>query len=150
MPSGWDRLLERKPVPLVEHLLDEVAKLLVADLRRWPLPTVDLDLDTGRKFAPLLQPDSVRPDDAVFDEAFRVAQWELEREIDASADYFRNRRWSERGLPDGARTPILFISRWLVEQLLSLREHTHGRLTRAQLVDCLERVKRSLRPGTAR
>jgi hypothetical protein len=150
MPSGWDHVLERKPASLVEHLLDEVAKLLAADLRRWPLPAIDLDLDTGRKFAPLLHPDSVRPDDAVFDEAFRVAQWELEREIDASADYFRNRRWSERGLPDGARTPILFISRWLVEQLLSLREHTHSRLTRAQLVDCLERVKRSLRQETAR
>ena len=141
-PSRWDLLLERKPVPLIEHLLDEVAKLLAADLQRWPPPIVDLDPAAGRKFAPLLEPGSRRPDDAVFEEGFRVARWEIEREIDASAEYFRNRRWMERGLGEDARMPILFISHWLVEQLLSLREHTHSRVSRAQLVDCLERVRR--------
>lgn len=145
MTSRWERLFDQKPVPLLDHLLEEVARLLTADLQRWPIPVVDLDLNTGSKFAPLLEPDSAQPEEPVFDEAFRVARWELERDFDASADYFRNRRWSERGLPEDARTPILFISRWLVEQLLSLREHTHSRVTRAHLVDCLERVRRSFR-----
>jgi hypothetical protein len=143
MPSRWDLLLDKKPVPIVEHLLDEVAKLLAADLAKWPLPVVDLDPDAGRMFAPLLEPGSRRPEEAVFQEAFRVARWELEREIDASAEYFRNRRYTERGLPEGARTPILFISRWLVEQLLSLREHTQSRISRPQLVHCLDRIRRS-------
>jgi len=142
MPSRWDLLLESKPVPIVDHLLEELAKLLAADLAKWPLPVVDLDPDAGRPFAPLLDLGSPRPEVAVFEEAFRVARWELEREIDASADYFRNRRFTERGLPEEARTPILFISRWLVEQLLSLREHTHSRVTRAQLVLCLDRIRR--------
>ena len=141
-PSRWDLLLDRKPVPLVEHLLEEVAKLLAADVRRWPPPIADFDPAAGRKLAPLLAPESVRPDDAVYREAFRVARWELERELEASAEYFRNRRWMERGLADDARMPILFISQWLVEQLLSLREHTHSRVSRAQLVDCLDRVQR--------
>ena len=141
-PSRWDLLLESKPVPLIEHLLDEVAKLLAADLQRWPPPIADLDPAAGRKFAPLLEPDSPRPDDAVFEEAFRVAGWEIERELDASAEYFRNTRWMQRGLGEDARMPILFISQWLVEQLLSLREYTHSRVSRAQLVDCLERVRR--------
>ena len=145
MPSRWDLVLDSKPVPIVEHLLDEVAKLLAADLDRWPLPVVDLDPESGRKFAALVKPGSRRPEEAVFEEAFRVARWELQREIDASAEYFRNRRHTERGLTEEARTPILFISRWLVEQLLSLREHTHGRVTRDQLVQCLERVIRSRR-----
>jgi hypothetical protein len=140
VPSRWDLVLDSKPVPIVEHLLDEVAKLLAADLAQWPLPVLDLDPEAGRTFAPLLEPGSERPDEAVFEEAFRVARWELEREIDASAEYFRNRRFTARGLPEDARTPILFISRWLVEQLLSLREHTHSRITRPQLVQCLERT----------
>src|SRR5919198_1837815 len=145
MPSRWDLVLDARPMPIVEHLLDEVAKLLAADLSKWPLPVLELDADSGRAFAPLLEPGSPRPDEAVFQEAFRVARWELEREFEASADYFRNRRYSERGLGDAARAPILFISRWLVEQLLSLREHTHSRVMRDQLVQCLERIGRSRR-----
>jgi hypothetical protein len=146
-PSRWERLLDRKPVPLIEHLLDEVAKLLAADLRRWPPPVADLDPAAERKYRSLLAPGSARPDDTVFGEAFRVARWEMEREVDASADYFRNRRWMERGLAEDARMPILFLSQWLVEQLLSLREHTHSQVTRPQLVECLERARRLILPA---
>lgn len=144
MSTRWEHLLERKPIPLVDHLIDEVAKLLAKDLATWPLPVTDFDLDTGRSFAALLAPDARRPEDAVFDEAFRVARWELDRDLDASADYFRNRRWMERGLDEPSRTPILFISRWLVEQLLSLRECTQSKITRPQLIECLERTRSRL------
>ncbi len=146
MSSRWDLLLEQgpKPIPLVDHLLDEVSKLLAKDLQRWPLPVEDLDLETGGAFAAIVTGDAQRPDPRVFAEAFRVAAWELERDLDASSDYFRNRRWREQALPDDTRTPILFISRWLVEQLLSLREHTQSRVTRPQLLDCLERTRRRL------
>ena len=147
MASRWELLLEQKPIPLIDHLLEEVAKLLVKDLQGWPPPIEELDLETGGRFAPLLLPDAQRPDARVFAEAFTVARWELERELDASADYFRNRRWMALGLPEDARYPILFISRWLVEQLLSLREYTQSRVTRPQLVDCLERTQRRLQPA---
>ena len=133
-------VLESKPIPLIDHLILEVTKLLRKDLSTWPLPVQDLDLETGRKFAPLLMPDSRRPDPKVFEEAIKVARWELQRELDASADYFRNQRWRERELPDEARTEILFISRWLEEQLLSLREYTQNRVTRAQLVRVLDNL----------
>lgn len=142
MASRWDLILEQKPIALIDHLLEEVAKLLSKDLREWPLPVQELDLDTGGAFASLFEPDARRPDARVFEEAFTVARWELQRELDASSDYFRNRRWMERELPETARTPILFISRWLVEQLLSLREYTQSRVSRAQLLDCLERTRR--------
>lgn len=138
--SRWERILESKPIPLIDHLILEVTKLLRKDLSTWPLPVQDLDLETGRKFAPLLMPDSRRPDPKVFEEAIKVARWELQRELDASADYFRNQRWRERELPDEARTEILFISRWLEEQLLSLREYTQNRVTRAQLVRVLDNL----------
>lgn len=142
MPSRWEQILESKPIPLIDHLLSEVAKLLEKDLRQWPLPLLELDPDTGTRFSALLQPDAPRPHPEVYEEAFKVARWELERELDASAEYFRNQRWRERQLPDEVRQPILFISRWLVEQLLSLREYTHSRVTRPQLVDCLTRLER--------
>ncbi|MBX5483302.1 MAG: hypothetical protein IRZ16_15885 [Myxococcaceae bacterium] len=145
MPSRWEHLLETKPIPLIDHLLEEVSKLLARDLQKWPLPVQELDLDTGGKFAELLRPDAKRPEPAAFEEAFKVTRWELEREIEASADYFRNCRWREHGLTDQTRIEILFISRWLVEELLSLREYTHSRITRPQLVDLLERTMRRYR-----
>lgn len=145
MPSRWDLLLEQKPVALVDHLLNEVAKLLAKDLQQWPLPIADVDLDTAQNFAPLLSPESKRPDPVVFFESFRIARRELEREFEASAEYFRNQRYLEAGAAPTDRAAILFISRWLVEQLLSLREHTHSKVTRPQLVDCLERTERRFR-----
>ena len=146
MPSRWEHLLESKPIPLVDHLLEEVSKLLAKDLQSWPLPVEDLDLDTGRKFAELLRPDAKRPAPAVYDAAIQVTRWELERDLDASADYFRNTRWREQGLTDEARMQILLISRWLLEELLSLREYTASRVTRPQLIEVLEKTQRRLHP----
>jgi len=42
----WERILEQKPVSLQEHLLDEAAKLLLVELRQWPLPIQEVDQDT--------------------------------------------------------------------------------------------------------
>jgi hypothetical protein len=144
MASRWDRILEleKKPVPIVEHLLEEVAGILAKDLQQWPPPIEELDLDTGGRFRELLSPGSKRPDDAVYEEAFRVARWELQRDLDASAEYFRNQRWIERGLSPAERPAILFLSAFMVEQLLSLREYTHSRISRPRLVDCLDQMER--------
>ncbi|MBI3183405.1 MAG: hypothetical protein HYZ28_14805 [Myxococcales bacterium] len=142
MASRWESLLDRKPVPLVEHLLEEVAKLVAADLERWPLPLTELDLSTGRQFEPLLAPGSARPGEAVFREAFRLARWELSHQAEAYDDYMRNRRWAEQGIPPNEKQALLLASRWLVEQLLSLAEATEGRVKRGHLLDCLERIER--------
>ncbi|HZH02453.1 MAG TPA: hypothetical protein VEY30_01635, partial [Myxococcaceae bacterium] len=71
--------------------------------------------------------------------------WELARELDAYDEYFRNRRWEERGLPLDARTSLLFLSRWLVEQMLALGEATGGRVNRPTMKQCLERIERRFR-----
>jgi hypothetical protein len=145
MASRWDFLLDQKPVPLAELLLDEVSKLLAKDLAGWPLPIQELDAETGRRFQPLLEPESQRPGEPVFAEAFRLTRWEIERNIDAIDEYMRNQTWSEHGLTAEDKLALLFVSRWLVEQLLSLREAVEGRISRPQLVDCLERARRRLR-----
>ncbi len=144
MPSRWDYLFEAKPVPIIEHFLEEVSKLLATELQQWPLPIQELDLAHGQKFAALLEPGSKRPERAVFTEAFRLARWELLREFDAYDDYMRNARFVERGLAPEDRTALLLVSQWLVEQMVGIGEATEGRIRRPQLAECLERIERRL------
>ena len=142
MSNRWERLLEQKPVPLLEHLLDEVARLLRRELQQWPLTVQELDAATGRGFAELLSSDSARPPEAVFTEALRLARWDLERATDAVDDYFRNRRYREAGLSQADRPALLFISRWLVEQLLALGDVSPDQVKRQQMVAVLARLGR--------
>jgi hypothetical protein len=138
--SRWDRLLDQKPIPLREHLLAEVTRMLTRELEAWPLAIGELDLATGRPFSDLLSGEAPRPGPAVFAEARRLARWDLERSTDAVDDYFRNRRYADAGLADPDRPALLLISRWLVEQLLSLGEATHGRVNRAEMVAVLDQL----------
>ncbi|MFZ5468771.1 MAG: hypothetical protein ACOZIN_04970 [Myxococcota bacterium] len=142
MASRWDYLLDTKPIPLVEHLLEEVSKLITQELARWPPEVAELDLATGQQFAPLFEPGRARPAATVYREAFTLARWELQRELRAVDEYMRNERWRERGLASEDKRALLFLTRWLVEQLLGLGEATEGRLKRPQLVDCLTRIER--------
>jgi len=141
MGSRWDRLLDTKPVPLLEHLLAEVARLLATELRGWPLPVEELDMATGRAFAGLLSGDAPRPPDAVFREALHLARWDLERATDAVDDYFRNRRYLQAGLSEADRPALLLVSRWLVEQLLSLGEASPGKVGRKEMASVLRRLE---------
>jgi hypothetical protein len=140
MKTRWERLLEQKPIPLLEHLLDEVAKLLHTELQAWPLPIQELDTATGARFADFLTGDAKRPPKEAFLEALRLARWDLERATDSVDDYFRNRRYSEAGLTDAEKPALLFLSRWLLEQLLSVAEATDGRVKRADLLRVLDRL----------
>lgn len=143
MASRWDHLLDTKPVALMEHLLDQVGKLVSKDFARWPLPIESLDLLTGAGFEAALSAERPMPTLLAYREAFRLARWELEREVLAIDDYMRNRRYLEYGLAPDDRALIQALSRWLVEQLLALGEATEGRVKRAQMLSALERIERS-------
>lgn len=145
MPSRWDYLLETKPVPILDQLLEEVSKLLAKDLAQWPPPVEELDLDVGGTFAPLFLERPPRPSAHVYDEAFRLSRWELEREFDAYDDYMRNKRYLERGLAPTDRLALLFLSRWLVEQMLGLGEATESRIKRTHMRQVLDKVEAKLR-----
>jgi len=147
--NRWDRLLEQKPIPLREHLLDEAARLLAAELARWPLPIGELDPATGRCFEPLLMGESPRPRPEVYSQATRLARWDLDRQTEAGDDYFKNRRYLEAGVPDADRPALLMISRWLVEQLLALGDATQGRIRRAEMLAVLDRLARLGPAGAA-
>jgi hypothetical protein len=145
MPSRWDYLLETKPIPILDQLLEEVSKLLAKDLAQWPPPVQELDLDIGGTFAPLFLEHPPRPSPIVYDEALRLSRWELEREFDAYDDYMRNKRYLERGLAPTDRLALLFLNRWLVEQMLGLGESTGGRVKRPQMRRILDKVEARLR-----
>jgi hypothetical protein len=140
MSNRWERLLEQKPVPLLEHLLEEVTRLLRQELQAWPLSIQELDTATGARFADFLTGEAKRPAPEVFSEALRLSQWDLERATERVDDYFKNRRYLEAGLTDADRPALLFVSRWLLEQLLSLSEETSGRVKRTDLLRVLGRL----------
>src|SRR5687767_2205677 len=145
MASRWDLLLEQKPIPLIDHLVEEVAKLLARDLSSWPPPYQELDPVAGAPFADLLRPGARRPDDRAYEEAFRLTGWELEHDLAAYDDYMKHQRWLEVGLPPDAKPALLFLSRWLVEQLAGLAESTENRVKRRHLRQILDRTAHHLR-----
>jgi len=144
MSNRWERILDQKPVPLQQHLLDEAARLLLDELERWPLPVEELDARTGGGMVGLLGPDAPRPSPAVFPAALRLVRWELGREHEAYDDYMRNRRYQEVGIPEHERPALLLVSRWVLEQLLSLSEATGGRVDRRALLGVVERLESGL------
>lgn len=145
MPSRWDHLFDLKPVTLLDHLMEEVAKLLAKDLQQWPPPVEELDLDTGGSFAPLFTEPHPRPSPAVYTEALRLTRWELGHEADAYDEYMRNKRYLERGLAPTDRRVLLFLNRWLVDHMLGLGEATGGRVNRRLMSRCLDRLEARLR-----
>ena len=144
MTSRWDRLLEQKPISLSEHLANEAARHLAAELRRWPLPVEALEPGASQEVVALLGPDSPRPPAEVFTAALQLARWDLEREHEAYDDYMRNRRYLEAGLVEADRPALLLVSAWVLEQLLALSEATSGRVDRKALVSIIDRIGRQL------
>lgn len=143
MPSRWERLLESKPIPVLDHLIAEVAKLFAETLKAWPLEVDDADPAT----LALLKAHPLRPENALFAEAFRLARWDLDREFDAFDDYVRNQRWLAVGLTAESRPLLLFLSRFLTEQALGVNEATEGRIDRRRMLSVLERTERLLLRG---
>jgi hypothetical protein len=142
-PTKWDLILGQRPVPLVDHLLEEVSRLFAKDLGAWP-PGIDaFDAATGAKVAQLLENSPGRPDVKLYAEAFRLTRLDLSREMDAYDDYLRNQRWLEAGLEVKDKAMLLFISRFIAEQLLGLGESTQGRVNRAKLLEVLEKTRRA-------
>lgn len=138
----WSWVLEQKPRPVLDVLKDEVARLLEKELRRWPLPVEELDPTYAARHAAAFAPDAPRPALPAYQQAFQLARWELEREVLAVDDYFRNDRYVEIGLGPQDKSALLVLSRWLTEQALALAEVTGGRVKRPDLVDILVRTER--------
>ena len=146
MPSRWDAVLEQKPVPLSEHLLKECSKLFARDLTTWPPPVEEV----SGPLQQLLASDPKAPPLMLLGEAFQLARWDLQRDHAAYDDYMRNQRWSAAGLTAADKPMLLFMSRFIEEQLLALSEATQGRVNRPALLRVLDLTERAvLKPGEA-
>jgi hypothetical protein len=146
-PSKWDLVLGARPQPIVEHLVAEVAKLFARDLAAWPPEVEAFDDATGAKLRDLLAASPARPAPSLYEEAFRLTRLDLSREFDALDDYWRNQRWLSAGLAASDKGMLLFLSRFVTEQLLALGEATDGRINRSRMLDVLDRTRTSFFAG---
>ena len=142
MGSRWDRMLDLKRVTLADQLMTEAAKILWEDFGSWPPPIESVEPAGAREFKEILAPGSRPPPRAAYLEAIRLARWDLAHEFEAFDDYVRTRRWTEAGLEERHRTVILFLTRYLTESLLALREATEGRVKRTDLALALDRLQK--------
>ena len=78
-PTRWDLILEQKPRPVLEHVLDEISKLFAGDLNAWPPKIEAFDDVTGEALKLLLEETPHRPDATVFQQAFHLTRLDLGR-----------------------------------------------------------------------
>lgn len=119
-----------------------MGKLFAAELSVWPPKIENFDEVSGAALTLMLAQTPDRPDVAVFEQAFHLTRLDLSRAFDAQSDYLRNQRWLEAGLTAKDKPMVLFLSRFMVEQLLSLGEATHGRVSRPRLLTVLAHTER--------
>ncbi len=140
-PSRWDLVLDQKPVPVLEHLLKEVARLFANELREWPPRFADGVTPAVVVAAPH------RPHALLYRAAFTLARFELGRELEASTDFLRNQRWLSEGLSVKDKPMLLFLSAFMTEQLLAFAEATQGRVKRPRLITVVDDVERHFFEG---
>lgn len=135
-PSKWDLILGQKPVPLAQHLLEEVSKLFAQELGYWPPRLLD---DT---VPAVVAEAKARPPLSLYRAAFTLTRFELAHELEAYDDFLRNQRWLVEGLHLSDKAMLLFLTRFITEQVLALAEATEGRLKRPQLRELVDSVER--------
>ena len=146
--SKWQQLLEleAKPRTLEDQLIEEAAKLLAKELAG-PFPPeiggFELGADAAR-FGPLFEEPRVRPGPGVFRAAFHLARLELQREIEEIDLYMRQQRYLADAPGERDKLAMLFLARWLTEQMFAFKDQLRTKLSRARLAELLERAERTL------
>ncbi|HUL59377.1 MAG TPA: hypothetical protein VLU43_08895 [Anaeromyxobacteraceae bacterium] len=135
----WDFLYDRERQPVREWIVSRFAEHLAEELAAWPPPFVEWVSDElrARWEVGLAR----RPSDGAIRFALELARLDLSRAFDEM-----DRRLAERpgGTPE-ERAAVHLLSTFLTEKCLGLKEHAEGaRLTRADLVACLDAVERRI------
>jgi hypothetical protein len=143
----WDYLVDRKPQPLKEYVLDQVAERLARELTAWP-PAIDEWLDEPlrqRFLAAIERPSS--PGIATLRVGCELARRELLREYDLIDAFWRS--GSQRQLlPDELEeTTAHFVTRFLVDAALGFQELARDKFNRSDLVALVEKVEGRLLRG---
>jgi hypothetical protein len=138
MDGRGDWLEGIKRQTLAEAITLEAARQLADEVLAWPPAVEWQDARVRAEFAGL----GPAPELAAITMGFTLARWELERELEAIDHAMRNDRLGRLG-PEGALA-ARFLWRWLPEWLLELKERCTGRLTRGELVSCLDLAERRI------
>lgn len=136
----WDYLYEIGPRPALDVLLDEASRAFADDLSQWPPPLEAVD----PSWLPLVL--GPRPHRLAWEEAFRLARWDLEHDYEA-IDRWQERGWKEAQLNPSEKDAAFFLSRYLTERLFDLGEAVQSRLRRKELLDLLGRIEVRLNVG---
>lgn len=75
-PSKWDLVLQRKPTPLVDHLVGELGALFADELARWPPAIDEIDEATLAMLEELIDTYPHRPGRPAYEAAFTLARWD--------------------------------------------------------------------------
>ena len=143
----WDYLVERKPQPLKEYVLDQVAERLARELTAWP-PAIDewLDDPLRERFRAAIERPSA-PGLDTLRVGCEMARRELLREYELIDAFWRS--GSQRQLlPDELEeTTAHFVTRFLVDAALGFQELAQDKFNRRELVLLVEKVEERLLRG---
>lgn len=143
-PFEW--LYERTPTPLVDYVLDEVAKALAIAATEFP-PLIEEweDPAARRRWDAVLSQPPGRLPRHVLRLALKMYRWELERDVEQIDRYLTREHFRELG----TFTPLeedtaLFIWRYWVDQTLAFKEYARDKFTWKQLMGLADRLESSL------
>lgn len=145
-PSKWEAILEleAKPRSIEQHLIDEAAKLLAAELKVFPPPLGGFERpEDEARFAPLFE-EPTRPGEGVYRAAFHLARLDLKHAFEEIDLYMRGGRYLPLAPSARDKLALLLLSRWLTEQALSLKDQLHTPLSRARLCELMDQTERRL------
>jgi hypothetical protein len=143
----WDYLVDRKPQPLKEYVLDQVADRLARDLTAWP-PAIEewLDEPLRQKFRAAIE----RPSPPGLDTlrvGCEMARRELLRDYDLIDAFWRSGRQRDVLPDDLEETTAHFVTRFLVDGALGFQELAQDKFSRRELVALVEKVEDRLLRG---
>jgi hypothetical protein len=147
MTGRWDYLVDRKPQPLTDYVLDQFADRLARELEAWP-PGIDEWLDEAlrQRFRTAIERPSAPPLDTLR-VGCEMARRELLREYELIDAFWRSGRQRELVADELEATSAHFVTRFLVDAALGFQELAKDKFNRGELVVLLEKVEDRLLRG---
>jgi len=140
----WAWLEGIRPTSLEDALAHEAARVLADEVLDWPPRIAWEDARAEAELAPLFD-DATRPSLAAIALGFKLARWELERELEAIDHALRNDVFARELADERERLAARFLWRYLPEWLFELKDRAGPRITRAHLLDALGQAEARIR-----
>ncbi|MCP4448947.1 MAG: hypothetical protein GY811_26980 [Myxococcales bacterium] len=140
----WEWLEGLKPESPIEVAVKYVAAMTADALTAWPPPIQMAEGQDGR-FGEILEPGADRPSLEAYEEAIKLARWELERNYEAIDFYARNNHIADACPATRDRLASEFIQHYVLESFFMLMEKTEYRVKRSDVLAGLGMVERRIK-----